>query len=301
VATVEDTLEQPHGWRVWWLAARPRTLPVAVAPVLVGTAVALADGVARPLPALAALAGALLITIGTNLANDLSDHERGADGPDRTGPPRAMQMGWLSSQEMRAGIAVVFGAAALVGLYLVAIGGWPVALAGVLSIAAGIAYTGGPFPFGYRGLGDPAVFVFFGLVAVGGTYYVQAGTLSAGALGAAIPVGCLATAILVANNVRDLETDRRAGKHTLAVRLGPRMARREYALLVGVAYGFLPVLWALGASAVVGIAALTLPRALGLVRRVLASEAGADLNETLAATARLQLAFSGLLAIGWLL
>ena len=301
MATLARTQEQPHGWRAWWLAARPHTLTVAIAPVLVGTAVALADGVARPIPALAALVGALLITIGTNLANDLSDHQRGADGPDRTGPPRAMQMGWLSSEEMRAGIAVVFGAAALIGLYLVAVGGWPVALAGVLSIAAGIAYTGGPFPFGYRGLGDPAVFVFFGLVAVGGTYYVQAGTLAPGVIGAAVPVGCLATAILVANNVRDLETDRRAGKRTLAVQLGPRLARQEYALLVGVAYAFLPLLWALGAPASAGIAALTLPRALRLVRRVRSSEAGAELNETLAATARLQLAFSGLLSIGWLL
>jgi 1,4-dihydroxy-2-naphthoate octaprenyltransferase len=301
VATVESTLKQPRGWRVWWLAARPHTLTVAVAPVLVGTAIALADGFARPLPALAALAGALLITIGTNLANDLSDHERGADGPDRTGPPRAMQMGWLSRAEMRAGIAVAFGAATLIGLYLVIVGGWPVALAGLLAIAAGITYTGGPFPLGYRGLGDPAVFVFFGLVAVGGTYYVQAGTLSSAVVAAAVPVGCLATAILVANNVRDLETDRRAGKHTLAVQLGPRRARQEYGLLVAVAYASLPVLWALGAPAAVWIAALTLPRAVGLARRVRTSEGGAELNATLAATARLQLTFSALLAIGWLL
>jgi 1,4-dihydroxy-2-naphthoate octaprenyltransferase len=301
VATVGGTLEQPRGWRVWWLAARPHTLTVAVAPVLVGTAIALADGVVRPIRALAALAAALLITIGTNLANDLSDHERGADGPDRTGPPRAMQMGWLSREEMRGGIALVFGAAALIGLYLVVVGGWPVALAGLLSIAAGITYTGGPFPFGYRGMGDPAVFVFFGLVAVGGTYYVQAGALSAGAIAAAVPVGCLATAILVANNVRDLETDQRAAKHTLAVWLGPRRARQEYLLLVVVAYASLPLLWALGAPAAVAIAALTLPRGLGLARLVNASEAGGDLNATLAATARLQLTFSGLLAIGWLL
>jgi 1,4-dihydroxy-2-naphthoate octaprenyltransferase len=284
------------------LAARPRTLPVAFAPVLVGTAVAAATGEARALPATAALAGALLLQIGTNLANDLFDSEKGADREDRIGPPRAMQLGLVTAAQMRRAIAVAFGAASLVGLYLVAVGGWPIAVVGALAIAAGLAYTGGPFPFGYHGLGDVAVFFFFGPVAVAGTHYVQALTPSLVSLGASLPVGALATAILVVNNLRDIETDARAGKRTLAVRIGPRATRIEFAGLLVFAYALLPDFWLMGATSPwVLLPLLTLPRALTLARTVAGAGDGPTLNAALAATARLALGFSLLFAIGWLL
>jgi 1,4-dihydroxy-2-naphthoate octaprenyltransferase len=202
---------------------------------------------------------------------------------------------------MRAGMAVVFGAAACVGLYLFALAGWPVLAVGVLAIAAAIAYTGGPWPFGYKGLGDPAVFLFFGVVAVVGTDYVQTGRLSASALAASLPVGALATAILVVNNLRDIDSDRKAGKHTLAVWLGRRGARVEYTLLVSIAFAALPVFWlGLGRSPWVFLPVVLLPRSFALVRTLWGTQAGPPLNEALAGTARLSLFFSLLLALGWL-
>jgi 1,4-dihydroxy-2-naphthoate octaprenyltransferase len=286
---------------VWWLAARPRTLTVAAAPVIVGTAAALADGRARPLPAAAALLASLLIQVGTNFANDLFDCEKGADAPDRIGPQRAVQTGLVSAAGMRAGMLAAFAAAALVGLYLVAVGGWPIAAIGALSIAAGIAYTGGPFPLGYRGLGDVTVFVFFGVVAVCGTYYVQALALPPVVVAASFPVGALATGVLVVNNVRDLETDRRAGKRTLAVRLGRRAGRIEYAALLLFAYALLPALWLWGGTpAGVLLALLTLPWALSLIRTVATRTDGPGLNNALAGTAQLGLFFAVLLGAGWL-
>lgn len=289
-------------WRVWLLAARPRTLPVAVAPVLVGTSLAAADGAARWAPAAAALLGALLLQIGANLANDLFDHEKGADGPDRVGPPRALQQGLVGTAQMRRAIAVVFGAAIGVGAYLVAVGGWPIAVVGLLSVAAALAYTGGPFPFGYKGLGDVAVFAFFGLVAVGGTYYLQVGALTAAAVGAALPVGALATAILVVNNLRDIDTDARVGKRTLAVRIGPRATRIQYNGLLVCAYSLLPIFWlAGGTSPWVLLPLATLPLALRLAATVTRATGGPALNAALAGTAQLCLAFSLLFALGWLL
>jgi 1,4-dihydroxy-2-naphthoate octaprenyltransferase len=293
---------EAHGWRAWLLAARPRTLPVALGPVLVGTALAAAEGKARALPATAALTGALLLQIGANLANDLFDCERGADREDRLGPPRAMQLGLVSAAQMRRVIALVFGAALLVGGYLVAVGGWPIAVVGALSIAAALAYTGGPFPFGYHGLGDAAVFVFFGFVAVVGTYYVQTLSHSFLAVAAALPVGALATAILVVNNLRDIETDARAGKRTLAVRIGPRATRIEFVVLLVFAYALLPNFWLLGATSPwVLLPLATLPRALALGRTVAAPADGPRLNAALTHTARLSLGFSLLFAMGCVL
>jgi 1,4-dihydroxy-2-naphthoate octaprenyltransferase len=289
-------------WRAWVLAARLRTLPVAVAPVAVGTAVAAADGVARPGPALAALAGALLLQIGSNFANDLFDFDRGADTEERIGPPRAMQMGLLSRSHMQVGIAAVLAAAVAVGFYLLAVAGWPVAVAGLLSVTAALAYTGGPWPFGYKGLGDLAVFLFFGMIAVVGTHYVQSLRLSLDALLASFSVGALATAILVVNNTRDIDTDREAGKHTLAVRLGRRGARAEYAALLALAYGLLPVYWLVcGRSVFVLAPLLSLPLAWPLLRTVYQVTEGPPLNEALAGTAKLCLVFSLLLAVGWLM
>ena len=284
----------------WTLAARPRTLPVSVGPVVVGTAIAFAEDGLRWLPALAALAGALLLQVGSNLANDVFDFERGADGADRIGPPRATQMGLLSPAQMRLGMALVFGAAAAVGLYLVWVAGWPVAVAGALAIAAAIAYTGGPWPFGYRGLGDPAVFLFFGVVAVVGTAYVQTGSFSGSALAASVPVGALASAILVVNNTRDIATDAAAGKRTLAVRLGRAGAIAEYRALVFGAFAALPFYAALGmASWTVMAPCVLLPLAVRLERVVSTHTDGPALNEALAGTARLGLLFCVLFAAGW--
>jgi 1,4-dihydroxy-2-naphthoate octaprenyltransferase len=286
--------------QAWLLAARPRTLAVAVGPVAVGTAVAASEGGARLLPALAALLGAMLLQLGSNFANDVFDFEKGADTDERIGPPRATQLGLLTPAEMRQGMWLVFCAAVVVGLYLVAVAGWPIVAIGLLSIAAALAYTGGPWPFGYHGLGDPMVFLFFGVIAVVGTTYVQTGACSSQALLASLPVGALATATLVVNNVRDMHTDRKTGKRTLAVRLGPRMARLEYAGLVGFAYWMLPVfLYAAERSIWIGLPLLTLPRACRLIDQVFRHGDGPSLNQALGGTAQLGLAYSLLLAVGW--
>jgi len=289
------------GWRAWLLAARPRTLPAAIAPVVVGTALAQADGLLAPLPALAALVGALLLQIGANLANDYFDYVKGADVPGRQGPTRVAQSGMISLPHLRAGIAVTFGLAALAGLYLVAVGGWPILIVGLAALLSAVAYTGGPYPLGYHGLGDLFVFLFFGLVAVGGTYYVQALTLALAVVIAAIPVGALTTAILVVNNLRDIDTDRQAGKRTLAVRLGRRGTRLEYLLLLALAYAVPPLLWAAGwSSGWVLLPWLSLPLALRPARTILQAD-GPALNMALAATANLALAFSLLFALGLIL
>lgn len=299
---MSEAAARPGRLQVWTMAIRPRTLPVSVAPVVVGSAIALADGVFRAGPALAALVGALLLQIASNLANDLFDHEKGADTEARIGPPRVMQLGLVSARALRVAIAGVLVAAALVGVYLACVAGWPVVAMGLLSIVAALAYTGGPWPLGYHGLGDAAVFVFFGLVAVNGSYFVQSGSLSWAAFAASWPVGLLATAILVVNNVRDIDTDRVAGKRTLAVRLGRAGGRDEYALLVTGAYALLLVPWmALGRSAWVLLPGLTLPLAMRLIRTVQTETDGPVLNRALAGTAQLTLLFSLALAIGWLL
>jgi 1,4-dihydroxy-2-naphthoate octaprenyltransferase len=290
---------RPGSVAAWRLAIRPRTLPVSLAPVLVGTAVAWASGGWRPGPAFAAALGALLLQIGSNLANDVFDYEKGADTAERIGPPRATQMGVLSPGAMRWGMAVVFGLAVGVGLYLTAVAGPWIVIVGIVSILTAIAYTGGPWPLGYHGLGDLAVFVFFGPVAVVGTAFVQTGEPSGQALVAAIPVGLLATAILVVNNLRDIETDARAGKRTLAVRLGRRGARLEWLGLVGGAYLVALLPWLTGgATPLVALAWLSLPLAWRLWRIVGRVESGPELNEALAGTAKLVFVFSLLFAFG---
>lgn len=285
----------------WMLAARPKTLPAAAAPVVVGTAVAISEGVFSFWPALAALLGALLIQIATNFANDVFDYKKGADTTERLGPLRVTQAGLLSPGQVMAGMWLTFGLAAVIGLYLVFVGGWPIVVIGLLSILAGIAYTGGPFPLGYNGLGDLFVFIFFGLVAVCGTYYVQALTVSAAAVWTAIPLGFLATAILVVNNLRDIDTDRAAGKKTMAVRLGRRGAQMEYLLLAGGSY-LAPLLMALlgVSSAWVLLSWLSLPLLRPLLHLIF-KQKGRPLNQALAGTARLELVFSLLLALGLIL
>jgi 1,4-dihydroxy-2-naphthoate octaprenyltransferase len=289
----------PSGVRVWMVAARVRTLPAAAAPVVVGTGAAIGMGQFALFPALAALVGALLLQIGANFANDLFDFLRGADTAERVGPLRVTQAGLLSPRQVRAGMWAVFAAAALIGVYLIAVGGWPVVLIGLTAILAAIAYTGGPFPLGYHGLGELFVFLFFGLAAVGGTYEVQARSVDAVAWWAAVPIGLLAVAIIVVNNLRDIATDRAAGKRTLAVRFGEGATHMEYIALIAIAYAVPPVMWITGVvvSAWVLLPLLSLPLMPSLVRRVL-RERGRPLNGVLAGTARLELVYGLLFALG---
>jgi 1,4-dihydroxy-2-naphthoate octaprenyltransferase len=274
-------------------------LPAAVAPVVVGIALAYTDNTFKVLPALAAVAGALLLQIGSNFANDYFDFFKGADTSERLGPTRVTASGLITPAQLRWGMVAIFGLSVLVGVYLVVVGGWPILAIGIASIVAAIAYTGGPFPFGYYGLGDLFVFIFFGLVAVCGTYYVQALSLPTYVVFTAVPIGALITAILVVNNLRDIDTDRRAGKNTLAVLIGRAATRLEYLLLLGAAYLFVVWLW-LGDShtASVLLPWLTLPLALKLIRNVRTATDGPTLNATLAGTARLSLLFSLGLAVG---
>ena len=290
-----------HKWQIWLLAARPKTLPASIAPVLVGTSLAFSHARFSPAPALAAMAGALLLQILSNFANDYFDFTKGVDTRDRLGPVRVMAAGLLSAKELRLGIAAAAGLATLDGVYLVLVGGWPVLAIGVASLIAAVLYTGGPFPYGYHGLGDLFVFIFFGLAAVCGTYYVQVGALPAATLFAAVPVGLLITAILVVNNLRDIETDARAGKRTLAVLIGPRNTRRQYLALLILAYSATSVLWlAFDFGPAVLLPLISLPLA---ARRAFSifSAKGKALNSELAATARLSLLFSLLLSLGILL
>jgi 1,4-dihydroxy-2-naphthoate polyprenyltransferase len=279
---------------IWLAAARPRTLPAAIAPVLVGTAAAVPH--AALVPALAALLGALAIQVGANFANDAFDGERGVDGPDRLGPTRAVGAGLVSPAAMKRAALVAFAVAAVPGLYLTSRVGWPIPAIGVASILAALAYTGGP-RLGYLGLGDVFVFVFFGFVAVCGTTYVQTGAVPCVAVLAAIPIGALTTAILVVNNVRDRAGDARAGKRTLAVRLGRRAAIVEYAGLVGVAHlaSIALAIHLRSPGPLLGL--VTLP--LGLARlRMLARTDGAALNPLLGATAQLLLLHAIALSAG---
>jgi 1,4-dihydroxy-2-naphthoate octaprenyltransferase len=281
--------------RAFALAARPGTLAASVAPVVVGAAAAAGAGAFRAGPALGALAGALFLQIGTNMANDVLDHARGADGPDRLGPRRAVAAGLLSPREAALGAAAAFAAAAAVGAYLAALGGWPIAALGTLGALAGVAYTGGPWPLGYHGLGDPIVFAFFGLFATGGTYFVMAGTVGARVIAGGAALGCLATAILAVNNLRDRASDARCGKRTLAVVLGARATRAYYAALLAAAYAI-----AVGLARSPGglLPLATLPLAAALARAVARGE-GAALNAALAGTARLLALFALLWAPSW--
>ena len=289
----------PSGLRVWVLAARLPTLTAAAAPVAVGTGVAVHDDVFALGPALAALLGALAIQVGANLANDVSDFRRGADTAERIGPPRVTQLGLLSQRQVLTAMWAAFALATLAGVYLVAVAGWPVVAVGAASILAALAYTGGPWPFGYHGLGEVFTFVFFGLVAVAGTYYVQAEELTGEVLAAAVPVGLTVSAILMVNNIRDIETDAAAGKRTLAVLIGRRRSRALFVGTVALSYLVAAALWPLaGFSARTLLAWLSLPLAVGPLRMVLGSEEGPALNAALRATARLHLALGLLLAAG---
>ena len=283
------------------MAARPRTLPAAVAPVVVGTALAATEGTFKVLTFLAALIGALFIQVGTNLSNDYSDARRGADTEDRLGPVRVTAGGLVPPRQVLIATYVAFGVAVLAGVYLIATAGWELLLVGAASILAGVLYTGGPRPYGYEGLGEVFVFLFFGVVAVAGSYFAQREVLEWEALVLAVPVGLLASAILVVNNVRDLETDRRAGKRTLAVRLGRERVRTLYLAMLVLAFLTAPLPWVLGSlSPWLLLSWLAIPLAVPLIRTVRTRTDGPSLNGALAGTGQLQLAFCVLLSIGLL-
>jgi 1,4-dihydroxy-2-naphthoate octaprenyltransferase len=297
--TVSEATNREKSQNAWVLAARPRTLPAAVAPVLVGSALAYRDAAFCWLPATAALLVALSLQIGVNLANDYFDYIKGVDTNQRTGPLRVTQSGLLAPAAVRTGMLLALGLSLVPGIYLVILGGWPVAVAGMAALMAALAYSGGPFPLASHGLGDVFVFIFFGLVAVCGTYYVQAGRITFASVAVAGIVGVLITAILVVNNLRDIETDRKAGKRTLAVMLDVAGTRVEYTALLIAGYVGLPALCLTGIrSAWVMLPVLSLPVGISLIRRIWHGTAGPQLNRLLAATASLALVFSLLLAFG---
>jgi 1,4-dihydroxy-2-naphthoate octaprenyltransferase len=287
--------------QIWLAAARPRTLPAALAPVLVGSALAGREHAFDPMAAGLCLAFALLVQIGANFANDYYDFVQGADTPDRVGPRRAVAAGLIAPGAMRGAMAAVFALAFLVGLGLIAWGGpWLIAI-GLASIAGGIAYTGGPWPLGYHGLGDVFVFVFFGVVAVTTTYYVQTGSVSATAWLASVPIGLLAANILVVNNYRDVETDARAGKRTLVVRLGRRAARIQFGASLVIAFLVPGFFWARGYGAGMLLPGLLAPLGVAHARRLKQSETPAELIALLGDTAKLLAGYAVLFAGGLML
>jgi 1,4-dihydroxy-2-naphthoate octaprenyltransferase len=290
------------GLRIWLMAARPRTLPAAIAPVLVGTALAGFGHVFHPLRFLAALLGAVFIQVGTNLSNDYSDARRGADADDRLGPVRVTAGGLVPPKQVLVATYVSFGLAVLAGVYLVAVAGWLLLVIGAASILAGVLYTGGPKPYGYEGLGELFVFLFFGVVAVAGSFYVQVTHLDWEAFALSVPVGLLAAAILVVNNVRDIDSDRRASKRTLAVKLGRANTRWLFAAIVYGAFLLAPVTWIFGPlKPWLMLTWLALPLATALVRIVRTHTDGPSLNGALARSGMLQLIFCVLLSAGLLL
>jgi 1,4-dihydroxy-2-naphthoate polyprenyltransferase len=284
------------------MAARPRTLPAAIAPVFVGTAAAIekAGELPRVGAFIAALIGSIFIQIGTNLVNDYSDAKRGADTVDRLGPVRVTASGLVAPRSVLVATWVAFAIATVAGVYLATVAGWEIIVIGVVSIIAGVLYTGGPRPYGYAGLGELFVFLFFGLVAVNGSYYVQLEEIAALPVILSVAIGFLSTAILVVNNVRDMDTDRRVGKNTLAVRLGRERTRRFYLVLIALAYVLLPVAAAAGAvpwwSTLLGL--VSIPLAFRAAQPVLHRTDGPSLNGALAATGAVLAAFSILVTVG---
>ena len=290
--------EKLSKFQIWLLAIRPKTLPAAGAGVITGTALALHDGHFVFLPALAALVGAILLQIGSNLANDVFDYLRGAESKERLGPLRVTQAGLLTPKEVQTGMWITFALAALIGVYLIVIAGWAILLIGLTAILAAIAYTG---PISDRGLGDIFVFLYFGVAAVVGSYYAQALTSSPAAWWMSIPVGLLIVNILVVNNLRDIEADKATNKITLAVRMGVDATRKEYVVLLGISYLILPLMLGLGLVPVWTMAVwLSAPRA-WTVAQTVQTQSGRPLNQALAGTGQVALIYSLLFLVGMLL
>ena len=292
------TENSAFNWGAWMLAIRPRTLPAAAAGIVMGAALACRDGFFRLDASLVCLFTALLLQIGSNLANDVFDFERGTDTAERLGPTRVTQAGMLTPKQVKTGMAVVFGLSAVLGLYLAWLGGWVIIVMGIAAILSAIAYTGGPFPLGYHGLGDIFVFIFFGLASVAGTYYIQAGAVTPAVWLMTVPPGLIVTAILVVNNLRDLDHDRKAGKHTLAVRLGEEGTKIQYIACMAIAY--LALIPTIGLNLIPWttlLAWLSLPLAVQATKVVL-TQKGRPLNMVLAETGQTALAFSLLFWVG---
>jgi 1,4-dihydroxy-2-naphthoate polyprenyltransferase len=287
--------------RIWAIAARPRTLPAAIAPVLVGTALAGAEGEFRPLAFAAALVGSIFIQIGTNLSNDYSDARRGADTEERLGPVRVTAGGLVPPRKVLVATWLAFGIAVAAGAYLIALVGWELLAIGAASILAGVLYTGGPRPYGYEGLGEVFVFTFFGLVAVVGSYYVQTEELAGIAVALAVPVGLLSAAILMVNNIRDVDTDRRAGKRTLAVRLGRPRAIGLFTATLWLAFAWTAAVAIAEGEPWIALPLLAVPLVVPPQRTVATRTDGPALNGALARTGMLLAVFSILLSAGLLL
>lgn len=285
--------------KIWIEAARPHTLPAAFVPVLVGVAVALHDNAFDWLPSMVAFTCAMLIQIGTNFANDYFDFKKGADTDERIGFERATATGQVTARQMLVATIATMGLAFLFGLYLVWHAGWVILLIGVLSLICGVLYTGGPFPLGYNGLGDLFVFIFFGVVAVMGTYYVNALNWSPASFWASLAIGALSTNILVVNNLRDIEQDRPAGKNTIGVLFGEDALRYEYLLMLLIAFAIPPHLFfRLEYSWLAFITYLSLPGAVVLIKQIWTETDKRKLNKTLERTAQFMAAFGLLLSIG---
>ncbi len=286
---------------IWWLAIRPKTLPASIAGVVTGTAVAIEMGHFSAWPALAAVFVGLFLQIASNLANDVFDFERGTDSFERVGPTRVTQAKLLSPKQVKIGLGIVIAMAAILGIYLSIVAGWPVILIGVAAIAAAILYTGGPYPLGYHGFGDLLVFLFFGLAAVTGTYYVQSSTITPAALWMSIPIGLIVVDLLVVNNLRDIHTDKKSGKITLAVRLGEKNTRVNYVVWMVSAYAIIPIL--VITQVIPSISMLTwlsVPLAWRVTKKVL-SLGGSALNPALAGTSQLALIYAVLFLLGILI
>jgi 1,4-dihydroxy-2-naphthoate octaprenyltransferase len=282
----------------WLLAIRPKTLSAAVAPVIVGSTMAYADSHLMLLPAFACMLSAILLQIGSNLANDVFDYEKGADKGERLGPTRVTQAGLLTSNQVKLGMCFAFGVAALLGVYLIIVGGWPILILGLAAILSAVAYTGGPYPLGYHGLGDLFVFIFFGLSATAGTYYLQVGIVSSPVWWMAVAMGFLTINILVINNMRDIENDRRVNKMTLAVKLGMTGARIEFYGLITFAYLIPLGIWITDlATPWVMLTWLSIPLAIKWVRFITINS-GKALNNALEGAGRIELMYSFLFAIG---
>ena len=281
----------------WLLAVRVKTLPAAISPVILGTALSYHDGIFYHFIFFMTLLAAVLIQVGANFANDVYDFEKGSDRADRLGPQRATQSGLISPADMNKAMWKIFALAIGVGFYLAYVGGWPIVIIGLASIAAGIAYTGGPYPLGYHGFGDIFVFLFFGLIAVPGTYYLQTGSVTEFSLWLGAVMGMLATAILVVNNLRDRDADIISGKKTLAVRFGETFSKIQFILLVMLPF-LLPFhLWRQWNKMSFLLTLFTLPIAVHLIIQLF-NNTGADLNKVLASTARFLFIFTLLLSAG---
>ncbi len=285
----------------WILAARPKTLPAAASPVILGTALSYHDGIFHSFILLMTLLAAVLIQIGANFANDVYDYQKGTDRDDRLGPKRATQSGLITPEKMKNAMWLIFSLAICVGFYLAWIGGWPIVFIGLSSITAGIAYTGGPYPLGYHGWGDMFVFIFFGLIAVPGSYYLQTGIITSTSLWLGAALGMLSTAILVVNNIRDMETDIVTGKKTLAVRWGKSFSHIEFSILVIIPF-IIPLCmwWNTRYNMSLLITLFALPIAVHLIIQLI-SKTGRELNKVLAGTARFLFIFTILFSLGLIL